>query len=104
MLKRALDAKHIGDERFIHSLTCAVHQTAFFLMYKLVHLHPTHDADNDRTWLKDKSAQDTLQSDSHVPLPHTEGKWESTANQLVNDFRNLDIQYSRALVPWLVEF
>ena len=69
VLARALDAKHIGDERFIHSFTCAVHQTAFSLMYKL-YLHPTHDADNDRTRLKDKSAHDTLQSDSHVPLPH----------------------------------
>ena len=29
-------------------------------MYKLVHPHPTHDADNDRTRLKHKSAQDTL--------------------------------------------
>ena len=70
VLTRPLDAYHIGDERFIHSFTCAVHQTAFSLMYKLVHLHPTHDADTDRTWLKDKSEQDTLQSDSHVPLPH----------------------------------
>ena len=52
------------------SYTVSVHQTAFSLMYKLVHLHPTHDADSDRTWLKDESAQDTLQSVSHVPLPH----------------------------------
>ena len=70
VLTRALDAKHISDERFIHSFTCAVHQTAFSLMYKLVHLQPTHDADNGRTRLKDNSAQDILQPDSHVPLPH----------------------------------
>ena len=47
VLTRALDAKHISDERSIHSFICAVHQTAFSPMYRLVHLHPTHDADHD---------------------------------------------------------
>ena len=47
VLTRALDAKLISDEHFIHSFTCDVHQTAFSPMYRLVHLHPTHDADND---------------------------------------------------------
>ena len=71
MLTRSLDAKHTGDELLIHSFTCAVHQTAFSLVYKLVHLHPTHDADHDRTRHKDKKARRTLCSQAHMSHSRT---------------------------------